>query len=371
MSSPRALVGLAAKRALPRPFAIRHHLRHAAALSVLAGRRPVINSTLSQGPIFRRELSHGNLSDSCRLLHTTSRASRDPQQQQQQQPSKPKRPRRPRTFHLTPPQPPSVHPHSSTEPTTTLPLSEQLRTVMRLLSHSVVVCTATHPGAGESTAPAIQHSAASSSSSSASPSLPSHPTPRAMTMSSFTSLALAPTPLVSFNIAVPSRTLDAVATSKRFNVHVLADDAAGASLADWFAGGNADPDTDPDLDVAGNMDGAGAGPRRKLGVFDRLVMEGAVRVVNGCGASKSEGDPSAAAAPILEGDGVLYVLRCRLLEDGPSGGLVRVRDHVIVLGEVLEIIEGTGAHKETDKFGLLYADRRYRQLGQCIAPKTE
>ncbi|KAK3897226.1 hypothetical protein C8A05DRAFT_19968, partial [Staphylotrichum tortipilum] len=66
----------------------------------------------------------------------------------------------------------------------------------------------------------------------------------------------------------------------------------------------------------------------------------------------------------------LYVLRCRLLEDGPGKGLVRVRDHVIVLGEVVEILEGEGARAEgVESFGLLYADRRYRQLGKCITPE--
>jgi hypothetical protein len=75
---------------------------------------------------------------------------------------------------------------------------------------------------------------------------------------------------------------------------------------------------------------------------------------------------------VLEGEGVLYVLRCGLLDDEPTKGLVRVRDHVIVLGEVLEIVEGAGAQREREeRFGLLYADRRYRQLGDCLAPEEE
>lgn len=190
-----------------------------------------------------------------------------------------------------------------------MPLPEQFRTVMRLLTHPVVVCTATDPATA---------------------------TPRAMTMSSFTSLALRPTPVVSFNIAVPSRTFDAVAASRAFNIHVLADDASGALVADWFAGGNAEGRE----------------------VFERLVQAGGL-----------EGVSLVAEAPFLEGDGVLYVLRCRLLDDVPGKGLVRVRDHVIVVGEVLEIVEGVGAEREQEeRFGLLYADRRYRQLGDCITP---
>ena len=167
-----------------------------------------------------------------------------------------------------------------------------------------------------------------------------------MTISSFTSLTLHPTPLVSFNIAAPSRTLDAVSNSGQFNVHVLAADAAGARVADWFARGNAE---------------------EGRGLFDRLaVADGSGVDVVHIGEGK--------VAPVLEGEGVLYVLRCRVFKDGPrkNRGLVRVRDHVIVLGEVVEIVEGRGAERETEeRFGLVYADRRYRQLGGCITPVKE
>ncbi|KAL2118122.1 hypothetical protein VTJ04DRAFT_7782 [Mycothermus thermophilus] len=340
MSNHRVLVDLAAKRAFCRsPLLGQRSLHHDV---VVRARRRVANSVPAGYPI----------SDS-RRLHTTTQSARETQQQNQQQQPSPTQPpfrnnrnnnRRPRTFRLTPPQPPSVHPHSSSSPDAShLPLSEQLRSVMRLLTHPVVVCTATHPS--------------SSSSSSSNSSSSTKPVPRAMTMSSFTSLTLTPTPLISFNIATPSRTLDAVVASRQFNIHVLADDADGARLADWFAGGNAAPDPDvADSDAALVGSPAAAGGRGG-DVFERLVREGGVQV------SSSEG------APLLEGDGVLYVLRCRLLEDGPGGGLVRVRDHVIVVGEVVDIVEGVGAQRETEEqFGLLYADRRYRQLGQCITP---
>ncbi|KAK0727431.1 flavin reductase like domain-containing protein [Lasiosphaeria miniovina] len=204
-------------------------------------------------------------------------------------------------------------------------MSEHVRGLMRLLAHSVVACTSTFPGSG--TEP---------------------PAPRAMTMSSFTSLALSPTPVVSFNISTPSRTFDAVEASRRFNIHVLADDASGARVADWLARGNAGG----------------------LHVFEKLAEECQCQVA----IQEQEGadDP-----PVLRGPGVLYVLRCRLL-DQPSRGLVKVRDHVIVLGEVLDILEGERAKRSNrgDKFqdngfGLLYADRTYRQLGSCIIAREE
>lgn len=176
-------------------------------------------------------------------------------------------------------------------------------------------------------------------------------------MSSFTSLTLHPTPLITFNVATPSRTLDAVAQARRFNIHVLSGDAAGARVAEWFRRGNAEG----------------------LGVFEAEGM------MEGCGCevvgAASGGDAVGkhhhhhhhdGVPPLLRGPGVLYALRCRLLDDGPGGGLVRVRDHVLVVAEVVDIVEGEGREAgEEEPFGLVYADRRYRQLGCTMVPGGE
>ncbi|KAF4993892.1 hypothetical protein FGRMN_6139 [Fusarium graminum] len=167
---------------------------------------------------------------------------------------------------------------------------------MRLLPHSVVVCTSNQPGDG----------------------------PRAMTMSSFTSLTLSPTPLVTFNIATPSRTLDAIRASGGFNVHVLSGDEQGASVASHFTKGNIGES-----------------------IFKGLRYQ-------------QENDE----APVLEEDGVMFALRCRVLKDAPEEGLMRVRDHVIVVGEVMEMVRIS--QEEDEKFGLVYADRRYRQVGGVL-----
>lgn len=79
----------------------------------------------------------------------------------------------------------------------------------------------------------------------------------------------------------------------------------------------------------------------------------------GCGCEVQADD----GAPLLRGRGVLYALRCRLLEDEPLQGLVKVRDHVVVLAKVVEIVDGDGKDEE---FGLAYADRRYRQMGATM-----
>lgn len=223
---------------------------------------------------------------------------------------------------------------------------------MRLFPHSVVVCTSTDT-----------HTHAHSSQ----PHKPHKPTMRGMTMSSFTCLGLSPSPIVSFNITHPSRTLDALRASRRFNIHILTDDIAGAAIADWMTRGNSE------------------GPEK---VFKGLESECGCVVANqeDLNMCRDYGE-----APLLDGDGVLYIMRCRVLEE-PMEGLIPVRDHVIVLGEIEEIVEGLGVRRGAEEgeevnsldpvdpeksegedrdgyqFGLVYADRRYRQLGNCVVP---
>lgn len=162
-------------------------------------------------------------------------------------------------------------------------------------------------------------------------------------MSSFTSLCLQPVPVVTFNIATPSRTLDAIGRSRSFNMHVLAGDESGARVADWFTRGNADA----------------------AGVWEGLAESGChlAAAEEEVGHQQQQQQP-----PTLRGPGVLYVLRCKLLDE-PSGGLVRVMDHVIVLGEVVDIVEGHERERE-ERFGLVYADRRYRQLGGSVVKRS-
>lgn len=124
---------------------------------------------------------------------------------------------------------------------------------------------------------------------------------------------------------------------------MLSGDGEGTRVAEWFRRGNADG----------------------LGVFDKRMMW------EGCGceyavipSSSSAGSQQEKEAPLLKGKGVLYAMRCKVLDDAPTGGLVRVRDHVVVLAEVVEILEG--ANGPAKVFGLAYADRRYRTVGNTM-----
>ncbi|KAK1996178.1 hypothetical protein LX36DRAFT_712606 [Colletotrichum falcatum] len=226
--------------------------------------------------------------ESRRAIHATRPTPRPSSPAWRSEPPQPPRPPEPRTTHVA---------GAGDD------LPEQLRGVMRRLAHSVVVCTATDRRGR----------------------------PRGMTMSSFVSLSMdAPAPLVTFNVRAPSRTLEAIQDGGGpFNIHVLAEGAEGARVADWF--------------TRGNNDAGGEG------LFRRLP--------DGVAVCEEDG-----AAPVLEGRGVLYVLRCRALGEG----MVRVRDHVVVVGEVEGVLRGEG-----EGFGLVYADRRYRVLGDVLVKGEE
>jgi len=157
-------------------------------------------------------------------------------------------------------------------------------------------------------------------------------------MSSLTSLSLSPTPLVTFNVKTPSRTLDAVVASGRFNVHVLTGDAAGTRVAEWFASGN-----------------WGFDP------FEGVERAGVVVEDNAPGRIKG-GVAGLGTGIVLKGEGVAAVVTCKVEQ------ALEVRDHVIVVGEV----DGIGGLAEGElEVGLGYADRAYRRAGEVISKHTE
>lgn len=191
--------------------------------------------------------------------------------------------------------------------------------MMRLLPHSVAVCT----------------------------SLTTSHAPRGMTVSSFTSLSLAP-PLVTFHVATPSRTLDAIRESRLLNFHVLAGDARGARAAHHFTGGNMSKDT------------WSATGLRTAG----LRVQGWDADADQLGARRD------AEPPLLTGPGVMYVLRCRLFDEDPArGGVILVRGHAVVVAEVVDIVETSEKTNGHEQFGLVYADRHYRTLGKTLVKK--
>ncbi|KAG9253112.1 flavin reductase like domain-containing protein [Emericellopsis atlantica] len=168
--------------------------------------------------------------------------------------------------------------HNSTR-THLSPLQEDYRHIMRAITANVVILTSP-PATSRNSEPSK---------------------PRAMTLSSFTSLSISPTPLITFNIATPSRTLTALTENPRFNIHIPLAAAAGAKLAHRFTKGNSES-----------------------------MWEGLKWDEHG----------------VIHDDGVMAVLKCRLAagDKFPPGGMIQVGDHAVVVGKVEEARPGGDDH---------------------------
>lgn len=162
--------------------------------------------------------------------------------------------------------------------------------------------------------------------------------PRGMTLSSFTTLRLQPTPLVTFNVATPSHALDAVLSDPEglFNVHILTASRNGVAVAKAFAAG---------------AEEAAAG-------FEELLRPH----------QRDRPGPPDMTHPQGRKGAVMCVLRCRLAKDEmpENGGIVRIQGalggQAIVVGEVLKINYATKSRPTA----LAYMDRQYRGTGNVL-----
>ena len=161
---------------------------------------------------------------------------------------------------------------------------------------------------------------------------------RGVTISSFTTVSLGPpNPYISFNLRVPSRTWDALSSSKNhFVVHILAASPQGAAIAHAF--------TQP-FDDPGEP-------------FARLRRLGATVWIRG----------RHDAPRIRWGSAVMALLRARMVEEK----CVRVGDHVVVVAEVRSVrrlssdLEQDEDGEEVAREGLAYAMRGYRGIGMGV-----
>ncbi|KAI0160036.1 flavin reductase like domain-containing protein [Hypoxylon sp. FL1284] len=199
------------------------------------------------------------------------------------------------------------------------------------------------------------------------------PIPRAMTVSSFTSLSINPVPRVTFNVTLPSTTYDAIVKSGRFNAHILSGDDQGARIADLFTRGNRP------LAVAGTPEGGGKSDLGVLAGLSELGVqvvgqeywqreweeageygEKVLSVIREGGYRKDVTPPLSGTLPTLQGQGIMHILQCKF-RDMPNRF---IGNHAIVVGEVDGIIQGK--YGDEDDIALAYADRAYRRSGDKL-----
>ncbi|KAM0717675.1 hypothetical protein Q7P37_007527 [Cladosporium fusiforme] len=186
---------------------------------------------------------------------------------------------------------------------------ENLRSALRHLTQPVALVTSTMPGVNG----------------------PRYQNYRGVTVSSFCTVTLAPKPIVSFNLRVPSRSWDAISASGRLWVHLLHATPEGAAAAHAFT----QPYEQPH------------GPFVQLDKFPRFRM----RQEAGCRPPEIRWD-----------EAVHTALRANLL----LGQCVRVGDHMVVLAEV-DRVKRICEHA-TDSGLLAYGQRSYRELGPELKP---
>ncbi|KAK7912224.1 flavin reductase like domain-containing protein [Apiospora marii] len=204
------------------------------------------------------------------------------------------------------------------------------------------------------------------------------PTPRAMTVSSFSSVTLDPRPTVTFSITKPSRTYDAIANSRRFNIHVLCDDENGARLAHHFTKGNAPtPGASHNLFNFDKFPGLNvrlSHGREEWESSWQNMLAGTPKSCPTTPLSLNSPKGTANGVPCLQGDAVLYVLRCIVApkpEGANGGGLIDVGGSAIVVGEIEDFIhrgdapdvDPTPPH---DAMSLTYAHQEYRKMGDKL-----
>jgi flavin reductase (DIM6/NTAB) family NADH-FMN oxidoreductase RutF len=151
---------------------------------------------------------------------------------------------------------------------------------------------------------------------------------RGMTVSSFNTVTLHPSPIISFNVRRPSETLSALQSSGRFLVHLLAPTPATAALARDFSRGNhnlALLSGKGDFEFAQHVSADGS-VTRPLPILRR-------RAIAQTNTNTNTEEESVEAFP--------FVFECQL-----NPQRVEVYDHTIVVGTVVQAL--LRHHPESD-----------------------
>jgi flavin reductase (DIM6/NTAB) family NADH-FMN oxidoreductase RutF len=172
-----------------------------------------------------------------------------------------------------------------------------------------------------------------------------------MTVSSFNTVTLCPEPIVSFNVKLPSETYNAIQSSCRFLVHLLAPNRATAQLAQKFSRGNWNILLDGynGFFRFQSPRNPGRQPSITEGEPPRLVIQHA----------NVGRDSSGINTPDFP-----FIFECQYLPQS-----VKVGNHVIVLGTVVDVFyqdPDSDPDNAPNNLCLTYADTRFWKMGEKI-----
>lgn len=181
---------------------------------------------------------------------------------------------------------------------------------------------------------------------------------RGMTVSSFNTVTLSPTPVISFNVRRPSETLNALLTSGQFLVHLLATNQQTASLARDFARGNQNLALGEGMfEFVGAKPSSSANSEGKEGGIPSLPLP-MLRY--------KHRDTSAAASNTSRTGSDLdwfpFIFECRLLPESVS----RVYDHTIVVGRIVRAITSSESGGSSEELCLTYANTKFWEVGKEV-----
>ena len=219
------------------------------------------------------------------------------------------------------------------EPSAETNIQDHVRHLMRRVPHPVAIITSTDPTSSRQTAF------------------------RGMTVSSFNTVTLYPEPVVSFNVKVPSETYNAILSSSRFLVHLLAPNATTARLATEFSKGQVNVSPGNGNNKLFQFTSANSAelttPSIRSGEPPRLVIT-----------------QDSQTTPTEEAVHFPFIFECKYLPQS-----CRVGDHVVVLGTVVNVLQDggdaalqrDGAHS-SEELCLTYVDTRFWNMGDTIRP---
>jgi flavin reductase (DIM6/NTAB) family NADH-FMN oxidoreductase RutF len=201
---------------------------------------------------------------------------------------------------------------------------DKIKTILRPLMHPVVLVTASTRN-NDAHSNAIDHL-------------------RGVTVSSFTSVSVAPKPILSFNLRLPSRTWDAIQSNATICINLLEASAEGAAIAHAFTQPHEDPTE----------------AFRELGRLGYVLRNFSFANIK----RLSKMHPSGR----LDVDSAIFGW---LFATVKRDRCVKVGDHVIVVAEVVSTMMANNVRERAtagESFGLAYANREYRMLGETIEP---